>query len=219
MSKDSRFYWATKLSDHEFEELLNSSTLLTFHKNETILKQGSLASQIYVLEEGFAKLNVEIKSKDSTFGFSIKGDFIGLMCSFVQKKLDFSAIAITPAKVRVFDRIIFEKLIRENGDFAVDLVNMMSEMTNSAIHNLIIINHRNVNGAVALLLLRLRSLFKNEVISLPFTREELANSLAYSKESVINTLSDFQKDNIIKISGKQIEILNLESLRLIAENG
>jgi len=47
----------------------------------------------------------------------------------------------------------------------------------------------------------------------------MAISLAYSKESVINILSDFQKDGIIKLSGRNIEILKLDSLKIIAENG
>ncbi|MCK9255879.1 MAG: Crp/Fnr family transcriptional regulator [Bacteroidales bacterium] len=219
MQDKNTFSWATKLTDSEFSELIESSSLISYNKNETIIKQGSLASQILVLEEGFVKLNLEIKGKDSTFGFSVNGDFIGLMCSFVIKKLDFSAIAVTTSKVRIFDRNIFEKLIKENGEFALDLISTMSEMTNSAIHNLLIINHRNVNGALALLLLRLHKLFNSKNFSLPFTREEMARSLAYSKESIINTLSDFQKDEIIKVSGKNISILKLESLKLIAENG
>lgn len=219
MQDKNTFSWATKLTDSEFSELIESSSLISYNKNETIIKQGSLASQILVLEEGFVKLNLEIKGKDSTFGFSVNGDFIGLMCSFVIKKLDFSAIAVTTSKVRIFDRNIFEKLIKENGEFALDLISTMSEMTNSAIHSLLIINHRNVNGALALLLLRLHKLFNSKNFSLPFTREEMARSLAYSKESIINTLSDFQKDEIIKVSGKNISILKLESLKLIAENG
>lgn len=219
MQEIKRFSWTTNLTEEEYSELIKSSSLISYNKNETIVKQGSLASQILMLEEGFVKLNIEIKGKDSTFRFSGDGDFIGLACSFVKKKLDFSAVAVTTSKVRVFDRNIFEDLIQKNGKFAIDLITIMSEMTSAAIHSLIMISHRNANGALAILLLRLYTLFKSEKFTLPFTREEMAISLAYSKESVINILSDFQKDGIIKLSGRNIEILKLDSLKIIAENG
>lgn len=85
MQEIKRFSWATNLTEEEYSELIKSSSLISYNKNETIVKQGSLASQILMLEEGFVKLNIEIKGKDSTFRFSGDGDFIGLACSFVKK--------------------------------------------------------------------------------------------------------------------------------------
>jgi len=69
------------------------------------------------------------------------------------------------------------------------------------------------------LLLSLKKVFGEHRITLPFTREEMAHTLSYSKESIINTLSDFQRDGIITVSGKHLEILDLTALESIAENG
>lgn len=211
--------WSNFLKPNELEELVGSSLLLTYKKNEIIVKQGTLASQILVLEDGFAKLNFEESGKDTTFGFVTKGDFIGLMCSFVKKRLDFSAISLQTSIIRAFERDIFEKLIRENGDFAVHIVTKMSELINAAVHNLITLSHRNVNGAVATLLLTIEKVFKTHEFILPFTRQEMADTLGYSIESIINTLSDFHKDNMIHISGKNVKIINKKTLELIAEKG
>lgn len=64
MQEIKRFSWATNLTEEEYSELIKSSSLISYNKNETIVKQGSLASQILMLEEGFVKLNIEIKGKD-----------------------------------------------------------------------------------------------------------------------------------------------------------
>mgnify|MGYP000853811843 CR=1 FL=1 len=219
MERDITYSWASKLSSGEREELAKSSVLLSYGKGEAIIKQGSMASQIMFLEEGMAKLNLEEAGRDTTFGFAVKGDFIGLMCSFVRKRLEFSAIAITPAKVRIFDRDVLEKLIGQNGEFAVYIVSMMSEMTNGVVHTLISLSHRNANGALAMLLLSVERVFGDKKVILPFTREEMAATLGYSKESIINTLSDFQRDGLISVSGRNLEILNKKALQLIAEKG
>jgi len=211
--------WATPLKEEELYELIGSSVILDYNKYDVIIKQGSLASQIMILEEGMVKLNFLESGKDTTFGFGIKGDFIGLMCSFVKKRLDFSAVAITSCKIRVFDRNVFEKLIEQNGKFALNIVTMMSEMINFTVHKLITLKHRNAGGSLATLLLNLIRVFDEHQLIIPFTREEMAHTLGYSKESIINTLSDFQKDNIISISGKNLEILDKKALETIAEKG
>ena len=219
MITTNNYPWASHLKELELDKLMGSSVVLDYEKFDVIIKQGSLASQIMVLEEGMVKLNFRESGKDTTFGFGIKGDFIGLMCSFVEKRLDFSAVAITPCRIRIFDRDVFEKLIEQNGKFAIYIVTMMSQMINETCHNFITLKHRNAGGSLATLLLNLIRVFGEHQLIIPFTREEMAHTLGYSKESIINTLSDFQKDGMISISGKNLEILDKKALENIAEKG
>ena len=159
------------------------------------------------------------RERDTTFSFASNGDFIGLMCSFVKKKLEFSAIAITSTTVRMIDREVFESLIESNGKFAVYIVKHMSELTNGVVHTLITLSHKNVNGAVATLLLTLSRLYQSNNLQIPFSRDEMADALGYSKESIINTLSAFHQDKIITISGRNLGIIQESALELIAEKG
>ena len=219
MKATESYPWAILLKEEELSELTGSSVVLDYEKYDVIIKQGSLASQIMILEEGMVKLNFRESGKDTTFGFGTKCDFIGLMCSFVKKRLDFSAVAITPCRIRIFDRDVFEKLIEQNGKFAIYIVTMMSQMINETCHNFITLKHRNAGGSLATLLLNLIRVFGEHQLIIPFTREEMAHTLGYSKESIINTLSDFQKDGMISISGKNLEILDKKALENIAEKG
>jgi len=162
--------WMEQLTPDQKEALISSSAILKFRRGETIIKQGTLASQIMYLEEGMAKLNFMEGEKDTTFSFATNGDFIGLMCSFVQKRLEFSAIAITNATVRIIDREVFEKSIKENGKFAVYIVKLMSELTNGVVHTLISLSHKNVNGALSTLLLSLSRVYASNSFQVPFTK-------------------------------------------------
>ncbi|MDP3436463.1 MAG: Crp/Fnr family transcriptional regulator [Bacteroidales bacterium] len=215
----SNYSWMEHLSDKERDRVMSESILLTYAKGEAIIKQGTLASQILFVEDGIAKLNFDSGERDTTFSFATNGDFIGLMCSFVKKKLEFSAYAITRTTVRMIDREVFEYLIGNNGKFAVYIVKHMSELTNSVVHTLITLSHKNVNGAVATLLLTLSRLYQSNNLQIPFSRDEMADALGYSKESIINTLSAFHQDKIISVSGRQLEIINLSALDLIAQKG
>ena len=56
---------------------------------------------------------------------------------------------------------------------------------------------------------------KKPEASIRISRNDLANTAGIATESLIRTLSDFKKDGIIEIEGRDIRILNLENLRAI----
>jgi CRP-like cAMP-binding protein len=212
-------YWLSALSNEEKDLVLENSTIVSFKKGETIIKQGYMADNILYLEEGMAKLSVEDNNRSTVFKIVADGTFVGLMCSFVKRTVDFSAVAIYPSTIRLIDRDIFERLIRENGEFAVSIVCQMSAMTNKIVHDLIYLSHKNADGAICTILMELSSIFKSNSFQMPFSRIELADTVGYSKESVISCLSSLQRENIIKASGKNIEIIDPERLEIIARNG
>lgn len=193
--------------------------MVHFRKNETIIKQGFVAGHILYLEEGMAKLSVEDKERSTVLKIVAPGSFIGLMCSFVKRTFDFTAEAIQPSTVRLVDRSIFEGLIHENGDLAVATVHKMSIDTSKMVHDLVHLSHKNAEGAVCTILQQLSGIFDSMAFQIPLSRVELANIAGYSKESVINSLSALQKDKIIELSGKNLRILDMKRLEMIARHG
>ena len=54
---------------------------------------------------------------------------------------------------------------------------------------------------------------------LPLSRKEMAEYVGMTTENVIRTLSEFRKDGILKIYGKTIQIVQMDTLKSIAEFG
>ncbi|MFO7977663.1 MAG: Crp/Fnr family transcriptional regulator [Bacteroidales bacterium] len=211
--------WDNELTPEQKQLVQDHSTVLHFEANETIIKQGIAASHIMYLEEGMAKLSVRHQERLTTFKIVPADNFIGIMCSFVKRSFDFYAIAIKPSTVRLIDRNIFEDLIRHNGHFAVQMVELMSLSTNKIVHDLITISQKNVDGAICTILLEMSRIFKSDSFQMPFTRIELADMIGYSKESVIHSLSSLQREDILRISAKNVEILDRKRLELISRHG
>ncbi|MFA9371183.1 MAG: Crp/Fnr family transcriptional regulator [Labilibaculum antarcticum] len=197
----------------------NSTTLLQFTKGETIIKQGFVASHILYLEKGLVKLDVTNDSKISTLKLLGDDSFIGIVCSFACKSLDFSAVALEDTSIKMINMDVFLSLIKENGEFALKLIRHMSSNTNSMVHRTSRLYNKNVEGSLALILLELSEIYHNAEFSLPVTRIGLASLAGCSKESTINTLAKFHTDSIIEIKDKHIKILNPENLKLIIKNG
>lgn len=211
--------WDDELTAAQKQLVEEHSTILEFSPNETIIKQGIAASHILYLESGMVKLSISQQQRQTIFKIVPAQSFIGIMCSFVKKCFDFSAVAIKTCRVRLIDRNIFEQLIRENGNFAVRMVELMSLSTNKIVHDLVNLSQKNVDGALSTILLDLGRILKSRCYQIPFTRQELADIIGYSKESVINSMSSLQRDGIIRVSAKNLEIIDEERLERIGRHG
>jgi len=63
------------------------------------------------------------------------------------------------------------------------------------------------------------NIFQSDVFIVPISQTEIGNLIDTSRESVSRMLSEFEKDGIIRTTGKQMEIINKKSLELISQNG
>ncbi len=207
------------LTDAERTEWLNARTEIHFEAGETIIKQGFVASSILFLEEGLAKLDINTDGKSTTIGLIPPDSFIGIVCTFASHNVNFSSVAIEKTKISIFDISLFEKLIKQNGEFAYRIIKHISLVTNELVRNISRFSHKNIEGSLSILLLEFSNIYKSDSFVLPVKRDEMAKMLGYSKESVINTLSKFNKDNLLLVQDKKITIIDKDKLIIIAKNG
>ena len=207
------------LTDDEKQELINNKTDIVFEAGETIIKRGALANNILYITEGLVKLEIINDSKPFTLGLTQAHSFIGIVCCFAFKKFDFQATALEKSKVSFINMDIIEKFIKNNGDFALNLIKHMSGVANAVFHRVTSISQKNIEGALSLILLDFTKIYNSKEFELPVSRIELANMLGYSKESVINTLSKFNKDGIIIVEDRKIEVVHYVKLEQICKLG
>ncbi len=207
------------LKDEEKNMLYANSSLLNYRKGEMIIRQNFSASHLYLLETGIVTINVFDDHRVSTVKILTEMNFIGIMCSFAGRQLDFSATALQDSEVRLIDMDAFQSILKRNGNFAFQFIRHISTLTNDMVHWIMRIKGRNVDGALAMLLMEFASIYKSNQFELPLTRKEFAAIIGYSKESVINTLSSFNKDRIIEVKDKSVTILDIDRLNLIIQAG
>lgn len=207
------------LTDEEKQELVINKSDINFAAGETVIKRGMLANNVLYITEGLVKIEFINDAKPFTIGIVQPHSFIGIVCCFAFKKFDFTATALTKSKVSFIPMNLVKIFIKQNGDFAFNLIKHMSGVSNGIIHRISSLSQKNIEGALSILLLDFMKIYKSNKYILPMNRAELANMLGYSKESVINTLSKFNKEKIISVSDRKIEILNLKTLEKIGKTG
>jgi CRP-like cAMP-binding protein len=208
-----------KLNEYEKNKLIQHKTDIEFEAGETIIKRGLAISNVLYLNDGLVKLEIINDGKPSTIGLVESHSFIGILCCFAFDNFDFTATALEKTKVSFINKMVFEEFIKTNGEFALALIKHMSGVSNSLFHRLTTLSQKNIDGALSILLLDFAKFYNSKSYTLPMVRQELANVVGYSKESVINTLSKFNKENLIHVSDKKIEILDMEKLIQISKLG
>ena len=93
-------------------------------------------------------------------------------------------------------------------------------MSDEIIKRRVNICSKQLRGRISYLLITFaKEIYFNTKFDLPLTRKEFGELIDMSTENVIRILSEFRKDELIKIDGSKIEILNFESLDKISRFG
>jgi len=103
---------------------------------------------------------------------------------------------------------------------ALGLLQKMSRAADRIILDSVEIRKKHLRGRVAYLLIYFANIvYSSSEFELPLTRKEMAEFVGMTTENVIRSLSEFRKDGILKIYGKTIQIVNMDTLRSIADFG
>lgn len=209
------------LSDDEKQILAKNTLDIRYKKGEVIAKQGSFASHIIFLTEGLVKVHIEGNNKDLVLKIIPPEHFIGLSSIYEgNNSFIYSATAYIDSEASLIDVNVFKNLIRKNPRFAYEVINIQNENAAQVYGRFFCLTRKQSHGLMADLMLCLSNrVFKAESFCLPITRADLADLTGLSIESVMRIMREFKEEGIIETKGKNIKILEIESLIRISKFG
>lgn len=216
-----RSLYFENIKQHEVESLCLIKKEKFFKKGEQIFKANDKIDSLIYLKSGLVKyFTVFPDGKSQIISIAKPYDTISLLTVFNDKKSFYNLTAIEDSEICFIPSEHIEKLIRTNGDFAKDFVSKVIKATNDLLERLMIINSKNLRGRIAYVLLEFsEAIYKKYIFELPVSRKEIGEMIGMTTENVIRTLSEFRKEKLIKINGKEIEIIEKERLKKIALYG
>lgn len=194
---------------------------IPFKKGEIVIKSGDEIKNMICIKEGLVKIYKSTdKHNDQIISITRPFEFTYLLSLFSDTHYNFSISAIEDTTICFISLANIKKMIYENGDFAISMLQKLSFATDNVIKNFININQKNLSGRVAyILLLFSDTIYKSQLFNLPVSRKEIAELIGMTTENVIRIMSEFRKEGIIRIRTKEIEIKDYQRLKLIMEQG
>lgn len=207
--------------EDELTDICDIKIERSFQKGEVIIKEGDPIREFMYMKEGLVKLSKStIDEKDQILSFSKPFDFVNLLSIFSSEKYLYSVTAVEDTTVCVLDLNTVKRHGQNNAMFTMDLMKNMSEATDKIILENLEIKRKHLKGRVAHVLLYFSDyIYESDEFELPISRREIAEYIGMTTENVIRTLSEFRKDKIIRIFGKDIMIADRKRLEGISMFG
>jgi CRP/FNR family transcriptional regulator len=211
---------AKNLSDPELSQMDDSCVEVTFQKGDIIFKENALSSNIIYLQEGLVKLLIAGPHQTQILRLKKAPCYLGLPTTMGDKINHYSAVAIEPTTACFIDITTFKHLLKENPDFSFEIITELCRNELEQFHRCVKLVQNQIYGRLANHLLQLSTeVYDSPEFTLPLTRNEIADLVCTSRETVSRLLSDLSKEKIIEINGKQVKILNQKLLEKISDKG
>lgn len=201
-------------SQEKLKQLTEDLDSRIYNKKETIYREGSNARHLFFISKGKVKA-----FKTNEFGKEFitqvyhPGDFFGYQDILQSNAYSESAMALEESEICSMTREDFLDLLYKDHEISARFIKMLANNIVDKEEQLLNLAYNSVRRRVADNLMRLYRAVKDESSQvITITREDLANMVGTAKETVIRTLSDFKDENLIRLEGSHIHILDPDKL-------
>lgn len=207
---------------------LNQSDLVEFERivrhvhvasNEALFMAGEVATSVHNLNSGVARLYKLLPDgRRQVIGFALPGDFLGIAPS---DHYVFSAEAIEPVTVCRLSREAFTHFIEYRPQFLLRINKFGAYELMLAQEHMLLLGRRTAEEKVAAFLVGWRERLAHigddrQTIALPMTRQDIADYLGLTIETVSRTLTRFQREKILIIVTGGVRLLDTTRAEALA---
>ena len=201
------------------EEIIDRGRPL--HRGDHIFRAGDTFDAVYAVRSGTVKsYSVTSAGEEQIIGFHMPGEIFGLG-GLSSGQHPSGALALeTSAVCRIpFDDI--EPLSRRIPSLQRHLFNLMSREIQEDQQLMLLLSKKTAEERIASLLLSLSSRLRRRGLSgsrfrLPMSRSDMGNYLGLVVETVSRVLTRMQQNEILRVQGREVEILAPDTLAALA---
>lgn len=211
------------LADDQLEQIHQKTIEKTYRKGMMIFMEGEPGEGFHYVRSGRVKIvKMAEDGREHIINILTPGDLFAEVLIFNNRPYPATAIAVEDSRVGVIKNSELEKLILHNNILALQLIKALSQRLLYAQQKIKNLALNDVLARTAETLLRLGREHGRTApdgvmeISLDLSRQELANLVGTTRETVTRMLSSMKKDKLIDFEGTKLRILAPQKLsRLI----
>jgi len=208
------------LVEEELQEIMLNKITETYKRGSIIYQEGNRMKGFYCVQSGIIKIyQTGFDGKEQIIRFAKPGDIIGYRSVVSNEPACTTTEVIEESVLCHIPTDILLSLVKNNGNFAVELMKLTCKELGEANSYITDIAQKTVKERLAEILIHLEDEFgvdAHGILKISLTREELSNIVGTATESIIRLLSEFRNKGYIEIHGRKIKILDKPGLKYIA---
>jgi len=212
------FYHPQKVQE-ALESLSSEHKKLTTTSKYMLYHEDSYPCYLYYIRQGRIKIyKTNNDGKEVIIAIHKTGDFFGYHPLFNNQAYHGSAMTLEDSEIVLIPKTAFLDLVTSNPHIAKFFITLLTNSLEAQEKRLLSLAYDSVRKRVIDSLLLFCQQYEtadskgNERISMDISREDLANWVGTSKETLIRTLSDLKQEGIIVTKGRYITVLSRKKL-------
>lgn len=209
----------SKKAKTALQELKDEQKVLSVGAKYMLFHEDSYPCYLYFLRKGKVKIyKTNEEGKELITELYQEGEYFGYRSLFGNGKYGGSAMTLEDSEIVLIHKEPFLKLINENPQVSNFFITELANRVHTQGQRLLHLAYDSVRTRVADTLLFFCKKYENEHfeekerISIEISREDLANWVGTSKETLIRTLSDFKHEKLIVTKGRFITVIDKKGL-------
>jgi CRP-like cAMP-binding protein len=213
------------LSDDDIKKIVDMTGHNSYKKGDMLFSEGEKSDTLFIINEGGVKLSKLTKDgKEQIVHIFTSGDFFGELSLFSSNETyNFDVYAISDLKVCTLTKRDMDEILMNNPEISLKLLQVITKrltQTENLAQNLAT---KDAEIRIAYMLLEFAEKYgtttdKGLQVKLPINREEMANYVGVTRETISRKLSVFEELDIITLKGTKLLIIKqLEVLKSYVE--
>ncbi|MBN1953355.1 MAG: Crp/Fnr family transcriptional regulator [Bacteroidales bacterium] len=201
---------------------INDNSLVVRHAiGEFVYSEDKPITHFMYLQKGLIKIfKNEAPNRSTILKIVGSGSYVGLFSAFSGTRYPFSAVALEDSEVICTNLQVLAEVLTENGGVALQFMRQFSEEGVSLFNKLIDLPKKQLPGRIAEVLLFFSSeIYGMNDFKLPLSRQELADLVYSTRESVSRTLTEFKNDKMIEIDDRFVSLKSIDLLKILSKLG
>jgi CRP/FNR family transcriptional regulator len=208
------------LSQEELSEINSLKINKEYKKGEILFFEGDQMESLFIINQGSVKVFKYTKEgKEQILYILSEGDIFGELSLFRSERLTFNVEALEDLNACVLTKASFEMILSKRPEISMKVLQVMGERLIKMETLIQSLGTKDIEARIATFLLELipeytKSRGHIKEIELPLSREEIANYIGVTRETISRKLGKMQDEGILKIKGiKKIIILDEDALK------
>lgn len=209
------------LEPHDLELLAGLALQKGYRKGELVFSEGDPGDGFYIVAEGQVKVfKSSLEGKEQILHIFGPGEPIGEVAVFAGIPFPANAAVLAKSTLLFFPRDAFTRLIAKEPSLAMKLLAVLSTRLRQFTVQIENLSLKEVPGRIASHLLFLAEEQNNrEQVTLTISKGQLASLLGTIPETLSRIQAKMASQGLIKVSGREIVLLDFEALEALSENG
>jgi CRP-like cAMP-binding protein len=201
------------------KQLAENKTRITYLRGETLFKQGAFAPYVLYVVSGLVKVYLQTGyDKQVNIRLARAGDFLAFSSLFGEHVYTCSSQALKDSEICMIEKERLKEILLQNPPFALEITSKNYRMERHLLEIIKNLSYKQMRGKIASSLLYLsQEEFLQEEVFDCLTRQEIADFASISVESAIKFLKEFEKEGIVALQGRNIDITDRKKLEIISK--